>query len=394
MASARCCAIQALRKAITVIRRTNLKDSDALKTRVKRDVALLIRDFQRYGLQDQVSILDLLVSFDTWPHNQNFPKDMPRILELLHQSLSRPITGSLLEQIMLLRQLIRLRYYFTTKDAYTSVDAQLEQLWVLLSLRLVKVEEELGFYQSETMEADSAILNALLKLDTQMHCNEPGEPRAGLTHGIAMLVAQLESRAVAQEQEPDDKETSIKEPLPANVEPNPTSPTRFIIPVDSSTSTPTSRNPIADLFEERRRRHQADEKKQFDDEAIASRTRARARQEALMSDPAKAEQLKHAAKVKAAKVDDQRARVNITKTIQDDRAYMKARAEQERLARKAVEEQNRLAREAAAKVPATEEESHEDDSDDEGDSDEEESSDKEQDSTEWQGRGAGRKLEE
>ncbi|KAL8689830.1 MAG: hypothetical protein Q9218_004589 [Villophora microphyllina] len=91
------------------------------------------------------------------------------------------------------------------------------------------------------------------------------------------------------------------------------------------------------------------EKEVRDAEAAERKAKTLARQEAMMKDPAKVEQRKHAEKVKKAKEDEKRRRENILKTMADDRKRMAERKEQERLARKDVEEQERLAREAGPK---------------------------------------------
>ncbi|KAL9577948.1 MAG: hypothetical protein Q9203_007272 [Teloschistes exilis] len=367
-----------------------------LKARVleEGDEALLVRDFNKYGLQDQAWILESLVEFHEFPYNQDFPKDMSRILEDFHQSLSEPMKGSLLEQIKLLEKVMFVRYRFLGEAHWSSVRAQASKLTEILNIRRNEVLEELRHHQSETMEENIILLDALSELDTHMYCNNL-EGRDRLVSVSGLLWDQFKTGFLTQDQDDKGASTDIKTDssacgppppqlqmgsLAAKIKPKSTLPVGPTIPANSPATASNSPNPVANLFEERRLHYEAREKKEFDDEAIAHRTRARARQEALMSDPAKAEQLKHAKKVKAAKVEDQRAKDNVKKTIQDSRVHMKTKAEQERLARKAVEEQGRLAKEARVKDSATGEGNHGDDSDEEGDL------------KEWQGRGAGRKL--
>lgn len=213
MASARCFAIQTLRKAVLVIGRTNVEESNALETRVRCDLALLKQDFNKHSLQDQVLILEALEYY------QDLPRDMTSILEELHQSLSGPITGSLLEQVKFLRQVLSLREYLLRHaertlmgDSYRPVKAQLGEILVLLDHRLTKIQEELRGYRSETMEADVVLLDALFDLVIQVEYDRPDDPNAGLEHDIALLLARVEPCAVAQKQDDKVRLTKTKPP--------------------------------------------------------------------------------------------------------------------------------------------------------------------------------------
>lgn len=191
-----------MKKVVRLVRRAKFKESGALTIRLKRDLALLVRDFNKYGLQDQASILESLVEFHEFPYNQDFPKDMSRILEDFHQSLSEPMKGSLLEQIKLLEKVTFVRYRFMGEAHWSSVRAQASKLTEILNIRRNEVLEELRHHRSETMEGNIILLDALSELDTHMYCNN-FEGRDRLVSVRGLLWDQFKTGFLTQDQ--DDK---------------------------------------------------------------------------------------------------------------------------------------------------------------------------------------------
>lgn len=92
-------------------------------------------------------------------------------------------------------------------------------------------------------------------------------------------------------------------------------------------------NPLAALFAERAQRLEAQQREQVVTEAADTRARARARREAVASDPAKAEQAKYAKEVEQAQKKDKVVRKNIVANIADDRAAVRERTHREKMAR-------------------------------------------------------------
>lgn len=107
-------------------------------------------------------------------------------------------------------------------------------------------------------------------------------------------------------------------------------------PAKQEMSSTPSLNPLASLFAERGARLESQQRQRKEVERADSKAKARARQEAIATDPTKAEQRKYAEDMKIKMGKEKAQKELLLKRIEEDKKERNERTEQQRLRREAI----------------------------------------------------------